>query len=243
MSGLNKVALLGNVPSAAQTVLRFRFAYRREVASAYVLGYFGAPPAAESLNQRRATQDRPSQDPLESRDYSSAAMGVRMMHVPIMTGLMTSDARRLLAADPETVLVAFEDAGDAKLVARQASIWNGQPPTQDSAGEASETAGEAPETAGEASETAGEAPETAEARYREWHVLGGGDYSDSELGEWYKKGLKSSDSSENLESSEGDTGVSATLMDVDEAKKLGIMMGLPLLLLLSGTEEATFYRL
>jgi hypothetical protein len=111
----------------------------------------------------------------------------------------------------ETVLVAFEDAGDAELIAR-----GGAPEVEDQV-------------------------EDPDVFMREWDALVGGDYSDEMVRalEPARDPPSPDDSSPALFSEE----VGASRLDVDEAKMIGDMMGCPLLLLLSGTREATFYRL
>jgi hypothetical protein len=111
----------------------------------------------------------------------------------------------------ETVLVAFEDARDAELVARC-----GSPDADDQV-------------------------EDPDGFVREWDALVGGDYSDEMVRafEPARDPPSPDDSSPALFSEE----VGASRLDVDEAKMIGDMMGCPLLLLLSGTREATFYRL
>ena len=126
-----------------------------------------------------------------------------MMRAPLMTGRLSS-AGGGGSGLSETVLVAFEDARDAELVARGGAVE-----VEDQV-------------------------EEPDVFLREWDALVGGDYSDEILDT-----TSPDDAPPELFSPE----VGATRLDVDEAKMIGDMMGCPLLLLLSGIREATFYRL
>jgi hypothetical protein len=117
---------------------------------------------------------------------------------------MTSGVGGVGSGWSETVLVAFEDAGDAEVAARGG------------------TAAASREYPGPDRD-----PETEPDSFlREWDALVGGDYSD-----------------EQVRDSEADADIGASRLDVQEATMIGTMICFPLLLLLSGTKEETFYRL
>lgn len=238
---VNQIKLFG--PNGE--TFRFNFAYRRSVASVRVIvrvpidaatvggaagarerfGWTAAPGGVSQAAAGEFGGSRRVSDP----DPGCSSVEFSMIHAPLLTGVMTSggcsDDGATLGGDEwghsrrsETVLVAFEDAERARFVADKASKR-----ARFVADKASERARF---VAGIESERAifvedpGIASERAEA---------------SDIEKEYAR-----DSGRSLYDTAYD--VSTVEMHADEAKMLGVMMNLPMLLMLTGGEEATFYR-